>query len=207
MLTDAPAWFAGEDVDSPWRRLHWTLPLALLIAASGLFMFSYTMQRAAPALPKPLPIDAQLVELPTPEPSHPAPQQARTPPPPPQKNALPAPAAKPAPPKLQPRPSTPPPKSTSTAPAAQNQAAQAVAHGMPPIPDDLREAAMKESATARFHIAPDGSATVELVQPTMNPRLNRFLLRALGSWHFSPALQDGKPVPSVEDIVIRVNVQ
>ena len=78
---------------------------------------------------------------------------------------------------------------------------------MPAIPDDLREDAMNAVATARFHVASDGSAVVELIQPTQNPRLNRFLLEALRRWKFSPAIQDGKPVPSVQDIVVRVNVE
>ena len=211
MLTDAAGWFAGADVDSPWRRLHWTLPLALLIAASALFMFSYSMESAAPVLPKPQPIDAQIVQLPPPAQAAPAPPRVHTPPPP-KPDALPEPAAKPVPkpppPKPKPAPKTaPPPKSPPPAPVTQNQTAQAVMHPMPPIPDDLREDAMNEAATARFHIAPDGSATVELIKPTMNPRLNRFLLRALSRWHFNPALQGGKPVASVEDLVIRVSVQ
>ena len=78
---------------------------------------------------------------------------------------------------------------------------------MPVIPDDLRQEALSEAATARFHIAADGTATVELVKPTQNPRLNRLLLETLKLWRFFPALQDGKPVASTEDMVIRVQVK
>jgi protein TonB len=66
---------------------------------------------------------------------------------------------------------------------------------------------MNEVATARFHIAVDGSVTVELVKPTQNPRLNRLLLETLKAWKFISAIIDGKPVPSVEVIVVRVQVK
>ena len=66
---------------------------------------------------------------------------------------------------------------------------------------------MNEAATARFHIAADGSATAELIKPTQNPRLNRLLLDTLKNWKFFPAMKAGKPVASVEDMVIRVKVK
>jgi protein TonB len=53
----------------------------------------------------------------------------------------------------------------------------------------------------------DGSVTVELVKPTQNPRLNRLLLETLKAWKFISAIIDGKPVPSVEVIVVRVQVK
>jgi len=65
---------------------------------------------------------------------------------------------------------------------------------------------MNEAATARFQIAVDGSITVALVKPTQNPRLNRLLLETLKTWRFMPAIKDGNPVPSVEVMVIRLNV-
>ena len=65
---------------------------------------------------------------------------------------------------------------------------------------------MNEAATARFQIAADGSATVELVKPTQNPRLNRLLLDTLKNWKFMPAIKEGQPVPSVEVMVIRLRV-
>ncbi|NNM69002.1 MAG: TonB family protein [Gallionella sp.] len=66
---------------------------------------------------------------------------------------------------------------------------------------------MNESAVARFQIAADGTTTVELIRPTQNPRLNRLLLDTLRNWRFAPAMQDGKPVASTKDQVIRVNVR
>ncbi|HKB58635.1 MAG TPA: energy transducer TonB [Gallionellaceae bacterium] len=214
MLIDAPAWFSGEHVDSPWQRLYWTLPLALLICASGLFLFSDFMEHDAPTAPKPLPVDAQIIELPSPAAAHaPAHREPAPPPPPPppaaKQPALPQPAPPPRQANAAPAPAAParPAPAQPAAPATPNRGAQSVAHPMPVIPDDLREDAMNAVATARFHVASDGSVVVELIQPTQNPRLNRFLLEALRRWKFSPAIQDGKPVPSVEDIVVRVNVE
>ena len=78
---------------------------------------------------------------------------------------------------------------------------------MPQIPDDLREGTFNSSALARFHIAVDGSATVELAKPTPNPRLNRILLDSLRKWRFIPAIKNGKPVASTEEIIVKVEVK
>jgi protein TonB len=215
MLIDAPAWFSGENVDSPWQRLYWTLPLALLICAVGLFLFSSSMERNAPTPPTLLPVDAQIVELPGAAAAH-APARREPPPPPPpppprpvaQQPALPQPATPPRQAAASPAPASRAPAAPAqpATPAISDRGAQTVARPMPAIPDELREDAMEEVATARFHVAVDGTATVELIRPTQNPRLNRFLLDALRRWKFAPAIQDGKPVPAVQDIVIRVNV-
>lgn len=198
---------ARTDISSPWRRLPWTLPLALAICALVFMFFGISMERSAPRPPQPAPVDAQLVELPSspqmqrsvhePPASPPPPEQA--PKPAAQPDALPQPAATPAP--AQPAPPQP------AAPVAiQSHAARTLSQPMPVIPDELRDEAMHERATARFHISADGSATVELIKPTQNPRLNRLLLETLRQWKFDPALQDGKAVPSTQDIVIRVQV-
>ena len=78
---------------------------------------------------------------------------------------------------------------------------------MPQIPDDMREGAFNSAALARFHIAVDGSVTVELVKPTQNPRLNRILLDSLRKWRFIPAIKNGKPVASTEEIVVKIEVR
>ena len=50
---------------------------------------------------------------------------------------------------------------------------------------DLREDAFSSEATARFHVAPNGSvANVELIKPCQNPRLNNLLLKSLKNWKF-----------------------
>ncbi len=85
--------------------------------------------------------------------------------------------------------------------------ARAIIRPMPQIPDDLREGAFNSAALARFHIAVDGSSTVELVKPTQNPRLNRILLDSLRKWRFIPAIKNGKPVASTEDIIVKIEVK
>jgi protein TonB len=78
---------------------------------------------------------------------------------------------------------------------------------MPQIPDDLRGEAFSSTALARFHIAVDGSAKVELAKPTPNPRLNWILLDSLKKWRFIPAIKNGKPVASTEEIVVKIEVK
>jgi protein TonB len=85
--------------------------------------------------------------------------------------------------------------------------ARAIVRPMPQIPDDLREEAFSLTALARFHVAIDGSAKVELARPTPNPRLNHILLESLMKWRFMPAIKDGKPVATTEEIVIKVEVK
>jgi protein TonB len=85
--------------------------------------------------------------------------------------------------------------------------ARAIVRPMPQIPDDLRGEAFNLTALARFHIAPDGSAKVELAKPTPNPRLNQILLDSLKQWRFIPAIKNGKPTASTEEIVVRIEVK
>jgi protein TonB len=86
-------------------------------------------------------------------------------------------------------------------------AAQAIVQPLPTIPDELREEAFDAVATVRFHVGVDGTATFELVRPTPNPRLNQLLLTTLKNWRFFPAMKAGRPVPSVEEIVIHLQVK
>ena len=78
---------------------------------------------------------------------------------------------------------------------------------MSQIPDELREEAFTSTALARFQIAVDGSAKVGLAKPTPNPRLNRILLESLMKWRFMPAIKNGKPVASTEEIVVKIEVK
>jgi|WetSurMetagenome_2_1015567.scaffolds.fasta_scaffold00709_4 periplasmic protein TonB len=212
MSTDASIWLAREDVGSPWHRLYWTLPISLLACTIASILFVYSMVHSVRHTPEPVSVDAELIELPASvllqAPSRqnaPAPKQA----------LLPKQIQQVISPVQQDQPSVNP---VSTAPQAaattsnipvpdSNRSAQPSAQPLPVIPDDLRQDAMSEVATARFHIAFDGSVTVELVKPTQNPRLNRLLLQSLKSWRFIPAISDGKPVASVEVIVVRVQVK
>jgi len=87
------------------------------------------------------------------------------------------------------------------------QGARALFHPQPVIPSDLREEALHAVAIARFHIAADGTSTVELLSATQNPRLNLVLLDTLKKWRFAPATKNGQPVPSLQDLRISVEVQ
>jgi protein TonB len=88
-----------------------------------------------------------------------------------------------------------------------NSGARAIVRPMPQIPNELREEAFTSTALARFHVAADGSAKVELARPTPDPRLNHILLESLMKWRFMPAIRDGKPVATTEEIVIKIEVK
>jgi len=118
------------------------------------------------------------------------------------------PEAQPAAPQAPMPPSPPAPAAPSSSPLPEAvQGARAIYQPTPVIPDDLREEALNASAVARFHIGADGTATVELVTATRNPRLNRVLLETLSRWRFFPALKDGRPVASTQDLPISVEVK
>jgi protein TonB len=176
---------------------------------------------APPAPPQPAP--------PPPAPEPPPPPRAEPPPkpepPPPPKLAVPKPAPKPPPPRptppppvAQPAPPTaapptpaPPPQAAPAppvaAPSGGHMSARAIYKPMPAIPEALRRRDIDLVAVARFHVAPDGSAQVELIQGTFEPTLNRALLDALKTWRFFPALDDGKPVAETFDIRLPISVR
>jgi protein TonB len=78
---------------------------------------------------------------------------------------------------------------------------------LPTIPDDLREEAFSSYAIARFHINIDGTATVELIKPCSNPKLNSLLLASLKKWHFAPANNSNILAPTTKDIRIEFKVE
>lgn len=98
------------------------------------------------------------------------------------------------------------PQKTSSG-TTENHGARAIVHPLPVIPDDIRAEALKDTATAIFHVAADGSSTVELLKPTQNTRLNLILLDTLKTWRFFPAVKEGKPIDSVQELTIHVSVQ
>lgn len=209
---------------NPW----WPLPLALLLWA--LMLWGFGLFFAAPAKVAsevPAPIDARIIELPPPPsppkpkpvvkaekrarpvPVRPAPQPVQTLPP---KAALPTPPApQPPPPQAEPAPAPPPPKaepSPSTGQdGTQQMGARALYQPRPKLPEDLRDETIHAVVMARFHIKPDGSATVELTQPAPNPRVNQLILNTLKTWRFFPAIQAGKPVASVQDVKVAIDVE
>jgi protein TonB len=85
--------------------------------------------------------------------------------------------------------------------------ARAMFQPLPQVPEELRRGNLDLVAIARFRVAANGTATVELVQPTPNAELNRSLLETLKRWRFFPAMQDGKAVASTIDIRIPISVK
>jgi len=78
---------------------------------------------------------------------------------------------------------------------------------LPKIPDDLRHEDYSTQALARFHVATDGSQTVELLTPSQNPRLNHILLETLKTWRFDSATNNGQPIASTFDIRVKFVVE
>ena len=68
MLTD-PIRESRWSIDSPWGRLRWTLPAALLISAAVLWALAYFMERPASEQMASAPIDARFIEQPKAEPA------------------------------------------------------------------------------------------------------------------------------------------
>ncbi|HUJ88327.1 MAG TPA: energy transducer TonB [Burkholderiales bacterium] len=215
--------------DSPWRRLPFVLPLAVGLCALALFAFLSVLGRVAQPAAAPQPIEARIVVIPpAPQPVAPLPPapleheirhapprtvhrlaprpKATTPAQVPVEHTPPAPAA----PAQAPAPAVA--AAAGTAPRAgalggDRMSARAIFKPMPQIPDELRRRALHTVAVVRFEVAADGSAKAALLRPTPLPQLNLLLLQAFGRWRFFPALQDGKPVPSVIDLSVPVRIE
>jgi protein TonB len=85
--------------------------------------------------------------------------------------------------------------------------ARAIYKPLPEVPEALRTQRIDVVAVARFRVAANGSAQVELIELTADPELNRALLDALRRWRFFPGMNDGKPVPSTVDVRIPISVR
>jgi protein TonB len=92
-------------------------------------------------------------------------------------------------------------------PSGNTAGARAVYQPLPEVPEELRHRAVELVAVARFRVAPDGSAEVELMTPTPDPAFNRVLLEALRKWRFFPKIEAGKPVASAVDVRIPISVR
>jgi len=90
--------------------------------------------------------------------------------------------------------------------AAGHAQARLISQPLPTLPDDLREEGYQAVAVARFLIHTDGTFDIDLVRPTSNPRLNQILLDALHRWRFFPAMENGRPVESRQDVRVHFNV-
>lgn len=207
-----------DTTDSPWRRLPWTLPAALLTGFITLWAAAYFIDKPADRLPEPPGVEAQLVEIPAPvskaaEKKTAAP--VKTVQPRVEKTPTPVSEARPTPDAATSVPAAPAREQTKEPPAAEStgtgvtgsSGARAILKPMPQIPDELRQDALSATAIARFHVAIDGTATVELIKPTPNPKLNRLLLDTLKNWRFFPSMKDGKPVASTQELSIKVEVK
>lgn len=216
------------------HRFGVALAAGMLLWLAILFVFSRLLSPPAAETVQAPPLDAKIIELPAPEPplqpSVPQPRRIERPPPKPvvkphaEEPVAARPKSVPAPPapqvtppvdkteakqvaKADTMPKAPaPPSSADTSPGTAHMGAKAIYQPAPKIPDDLRDEAISLVALARFHIKPDGSADAELIQATSSPRINQLILNTLRTWKFFPALEQGKPVPSVQDIRIHIDV-
>lgn len=119
-----------------------------------------------------------------------------------------SPSATPGPPTQAPVAAVPPASGPQGPPSGTDtMSARAIYQPMPEIPDSLRHRTVDLVAVARFRVTADGSARVELTQPTGDPDLNRALLETLKRWRFFPAMQGGKPILSTIDIRIPISVK
>jgi protein TonB len=169
--------------------------------------------RAEPPAPRPAPSPPQAqVEAPrdpTPaveaEPAPATPSAPATVPAPP---GTPSPRATTGPPTQAPVAAVPPERGPQGPPSGTDtMSARAIYKPMPEIPDSLRHRTVDLVAVARFRVTVDGSAQVELTQPTGDPDLNRALVETLKRWRFFPAMQAGKPILSTIDIRIPISVK
>ena len=262
MLSETTTMKTLQSMDSPWHRLPWTLPSALVIWAVALWGLAFFMGKPTPLPVEAPPVEAQFIEEPVvavtqkeqpaevrhSRPLAPKPAVVHQPkllspvrPQPPLSKESAHTEQNPAPQKAEVTTNTvltalgaamgapraiPEGKGTATGNIPVNSSAQtgssagkgrgnmyansgarAILRPMPQIPDELRDGAFHAAALARFHIAADGSVAVELAKPTPNPRLNRLLLDSLKKWRFIPAIRDGKPVASTEEIVVKIEVK
>jgi protein TonB len=103
---------------------------------------------------------------------------------------------------------TPSNGSATTAPPAPsgNLQVRLLSQPMPVLPDDLREQGYQVTAVAHFKVHTDGTFEVELIKPTQNPRLNQILLETLHRWRFFPAMENGHPVESDQEVRVHFSV-
>lgn len=87
-----------------------------------------------------------------------------------------------------------------------NAQARLISQALPTLPDDLREEGYQAVAVARFLVRADGTFDIDLIKPTRNPRLNQILLETLRRWRFFPAMENGRPVESRQDVRVHFNV-
>ena len=113
----------------------------------------------------------------------------------------------------QPAETMPPPKAEASVPRQQDtpggeeMGARAIYSPKPQIPDEFRRDSMDFLIVARFYVSAEGEAKVELTTATPIPGLNRSILDTLKTWKFFPAMREGKPVASIQDVRFRLRVK
>ena len=200
------------------ERLFITLPASLVLWSVAIILFAASLNREVerPMMGRDM-LTVRLLSLSAP-PSAPVQQTSVQPTPPqiikPDKPAikltkpLPKPVQNKAVPKKAVVPAEPPkPQQKWTEAASDNHGAVITYQPLPKIPDDLREEAFSTFAVVRFHVAADNTATVELLTPSQNPRLNHILMETLKAWRFTSATDQGRPVASTFTIRVRFAVE
>ena len=217
-------------------QFGWALAAGLLAWMLCMTFFGRMLATPQIALSVPQPLEARIVELPAPLPEHvveqpqrrapaapttkPMPPKSRsahrtpvTAPPPalarPVDTAPEPPIAKsnPAPEPMPPAtPARPNPPAPAAPPGTENMGARVLYQPIPKRPDELRNETVNTMAIARFHIRTDGSTEVELLKATSSPRINQIIFNTLKTWKFFPALREGKPTPSTQDIKVNIEI-
>jgi TonB family protein len=155
-----------------------------------------------PVEPTPIP---EPTATPTPIPTA-TPRPVPTATPKPEPTATPRPTATPKPePTATPRPvptATPRPEPTATPrPRGITRSAGIRRQVKPRIPEDLKTEEFRTSVGARVEISATGEVTgVTLRSSSGNSRVDELALSALRRWRWTPAMRDGEPIPSVQNI-------
>ncbi len=210
-----------SEFENPWQRLPWTLGMAVLAWLALFWLFGKFLSRPEKLHVDQKPIDAKLIEIPA------SPRAVKPSTEPQPKTDFPKPRAKlqEAPKRIERPRLQPPPKAVAQPKAEPQKAAQpkaepqngspggdemgarAIYSPKPEIPEEYRQDALDVLVVARFHVAADGTVKVELIIATSIPELNQSVLNTLSTWKFFPAVKDGKPVDSVQDVRFRLQVK
>jgi periplasmic protein TonB len=118
--------------DDPWRRLPWSLPLALLLSALSLAAFLWFLSGSRYTPPPPPAVQVDVIELPAPPPPETAPPPEPEPPPPSAVEPEPEPPPPPLEQVLEPTPEAPPPPPPKPTPRPKVQVAKPPPTTKPP---------------------------------------------------------------------------
>ncbi len=179
--------------------------LVITMAMESTPAIGTTAQAAKPVVQPPAPVPVTPKPMPIPPPTPPVPVVAKaaelpTPVPKLEKPPVPKPVPPhpPAPMEAQGQPHTPSattPIQTATIPAEPDSASDNAPPDYPQVSRDLGE---EGTVVMNISILPNGApASVAIVQSSGYPTLDNAARNAILTWHFTPALRDGVPVPFV----------